>query len=115
MKYLIYILLFISISIQVDAVSMRKKPYTYDRQNVKTYFGKDSLLGLEDMDGNKLTPAIYTEMGSQSMADMIIVEVNDSLYGMINTKGDPILSPIYNYIYRPYGFGGDATRSEGVV
>ena len=109
MKYLIYILLFISISIQVDAVNMRKKPYTYDRQNVKTYFGKDSLLGLEDMDGNKLTPAIYTEMGSQSMADMIIVEVNDSLYGMINTKGDPILSPIYNYIYRPYGFGGDAT------
>ena len=103
MKYLIYILLFISISIQVDAVNMRKKPYTYDKQNVKTYFGKDSLLGLEDLDGNKLTPAIYTEMGSQSMADMIIVEVDDSLYGMINTKGEPILPPIYNYIYRPFG------------
>lgn len=104
MKYLIYILFFITISIQTDAVNILKKPYTYDRQNVKTYFGKDSLLGLEDKDGNKLTPAIYTEMGNISDEDMIMVEVDDSLYGMISTKGKIILPPIYSDIIRTLGY-----------
>ncbi len=102
MRRLIYILLFLAFSFQSYAVDFHGKTHIYEntKSKVRTYYGADSLLGLEDANGTKLTPAIYTEMGEGTWNDMIMVEVDDSLYGLIDIKGKTLLPPVYSFIDR---------------
>lgn len=100
MKFIrFFIFLFLIAATQISSAYQYKEPCTY-KAGVRTYFSKDSLIGLEDTNGHKLTPAIYTEMGGYSWNNMIIVEKDDSLYGLINIKGETILPPIYNSLSR---------------
>ena len=115
MRRLIYILLPLSFSFQSYAVDFHGKPHIYENteSKVRTYYGADSLLGLEDANGTKLTPAIYTEMGNYTWNDMIMVEVDDSLYGLIGINGKTLLPPVYSFIDREMLWGHLTVEKEG--
>ncbi|MEE3483464.1 MAG: hypothetical protein VZQ98_03945 [Bacteroidales bacterium] len=115
MRRLIYILLFLAFLFQSYAVDFHGETHIYKnaKSKVRTYYGADSLLGLEDVKGTKLTPAIYTEMGEETRDGMIMVEVDDSLYGLIDFKGKTLLPPVYSFIDRELFWGHLTVEKDG--
>lgn len=66
-------------------------------KNVLRY-KEDNMYGLIDLEGNKITDAIYEKVSSLTNKPGNILVKKDGLYGIINFKGDEIIPIKYNSI-----------------
>ena len=66
-------------------------------KNVLRY-KENNLYGLIDLDGNKITEAIYEKVSSLTSKPGNICVKKDGLYGVINSKGEEIIPVKYNSI-----------------
>ena len=66
-------------------------------KNVLRY-KKDNMYGLIDLEGNKITDAIYEKVSSLTNKPGNIAVKKDGLYGVINSRGEEIIPIKYNAI-----------------
>jgi hypothetical protein len=92
--------------------------HDFNDKNVAVVVTQDWDVGVVDTDGEIIVPfGRYAEIDKFSYEYARVVESNDrsitARYGIINTKGEVIIKPVYDYIYDINFFCGLAVVNKG--
>jgi hypothetical protein len=92
--------------------------HDFNDKNVAVVVTQDWDVGVVDTDGEIIVPfGRYAEIDKFSYEYARVVESNDrsitARYGIINTKGEVIIEPVYDYIYDINFFCGLAVVNKG--
>ncbi len=95
--------------IMTSSDSNEAEKYLLSYQNGDKY-------GLIDMDGNKVTDAIYDEIKSMENRQGNILVKKDGLYGVLDEKGNVIIDTVYNSVRSDeYSSERDGYRRTGYI
>lgn len=95
----------------VDAISIRAITSLVPYEKTVLKYKQGNLWGLMDFDGNKITEAIYEEIGTVDYKEGFLKVKKEGLFGVINIKGKEILKAEYDNVLSD-GYYNEKTKYE---